>query len=328
MLDIQAIYNQWILDEPKYQKLGNSIFLFIKEGLSEYEMLPEISFRTKELLSLVKKIKKKQKEKPYTYADLTDKLGVRIICPFLSDLDKVDAFLNSNFVIHKCEKKKDKIDFDRLDYQSNHYDASIDVSKVEFSTFLEEKDFVFEIQVRTLNQHAWSNSAHTLFYKQEVDMPDEMKRRIYRLLSIYEIADEEFSLVNKYLQEQPDNFVYTIMRKLEGKIYKYAKIDFDRDTSIDNFRILSHFFSETEQTTISKDIEVFIAENDSKIKSIFDENRIRFFEVPFLTQPEIFLIWYGLEKFEFSITDNWNSYFDEFELETVKSLWGLEIDNI
>ena len=322
MLDIQSIYNQWGIEEPKYKALGAFVVSFMKTELSKYEIMPEITHRTKELLSIIKKLKKK----PYSFDDLTDKLGVRVICPFLSDIDIVDKFIAENFQIHKIEKKKDKIDFDKLDYQSNHYDVAINSSLLGFEGCTQFQDMIFEIQVRTLNQHAWSNSAHTLYYKQEIDMPDEMKRKIYRLLSIYEIADEEFALVNKYLQEQPDNFLYTILRKLEGKIYKYAKIDFDREMSVENIRTLCEFFSQKEKDTINNYIENFIVENDKKIESIFDAYRCRFYEIPFLTQPEIFIVWFGLEKFQFTITDNWSQYFDDFELEQIQSIWGCQIN--
>lgn len=327
MLDIQQIFNKWESEEkPKYEELGEIVFDFLKIGLSKYEILPEITYRTKELISIIKKIKKKRKEKTYSFSDLKDKLGVRIICPFLSDLEIIDNFIYNNFKVLNAEKKKDKINFDKLDYQSNHYDVSIECANTEFVNFIKFEDMVFEIQVRTLNQHAWANSAHTLYYKQDIDMPDEMKRKIYRLLSIYELADEEFALVNKFLQGQPDNFLYTILRKLEGKIYKYAKIDFDREMSIENIKTLLNFFSLSEKDDINHNIENFIAENSNKIESIFNENKSRFYEIPFLTQPEIFIIWFGLENFKHSITDNWDNYFDEFELEQIKSIWGCQIN--
>jgi ppGpp synthetase/RelA/SpoT-type nucleotidyltranferase len=326
MFDIQSVCDQWTREEFNYTKLGKIIVDFLKESLSKYEMLPEITYRIKELLSIIKKIKKEQKrDEAYGLNNLTDKLGIRIICPFLNDLDIVDKFITENFQIHKIEKKKDKIDFDKLDYQSNHYDVSIKYSTPEFSMFDQFQNMIFEIQVRTLNQHTWANSAHILFYKQDIDMPDNMKRKIYRLLSIYEIADEEFALANRYLQEQPDNFLYALLRKLEGKIYKYAKIDFDRGLAVDNIRILCSFFNEIEKEKINNGIENFIIENNKKIEHIFDTYKLCFYEIPFLTQPEIFIIWFGLEKFEFSITDNWSQYFDEFEIEQIKSIWGCKI---
>lgn len=320
MIDIKQISELWKNEEPEFKKLGEKVVDFLKKGLSKQELLPEITYRTKELLSIIKKIKKKQREKEYSYNDLRDRLGIRIICPFLTDLDIVDSFLKENFEVIKIERKKDSIDFNKLDYQSNHYDVSVKRTKIDF-----DEHFIFEIQVRTLNQHAWSNSAHTLFYKQEIDMPDEMKRKIYRLLSLYEIADEEFESVNRFLKSQPDNLIYTLVRRLEGKIYKYAQVDFDRDISIENLRIVLSFFNEEELKVINQNIDFFIKNNEDKITRIYNDNRIRFFEIPLLTQPEIFIIWFSLEKFEYSLIDNWDNFSDDSELEQIRSLWGYKI---
>lgn len=323
---IKDIAASWEMDEPQYKKLGEIVTDFIKSNITECEILPEISFRAKELISIIKKIKKKLKEKEYSYSHLNDKLGVRIICSFQEEMELIDKFLKKYFRIIRTEYKKDELNFDTLGYISNHYDACINTNIAEFKDYIEYQNLVFEIQVRTLNQHAWSNTAHSLSYKQDSEIPSKLNRRIYRLLSLYEIADDEISAVNKALLSHPDSYIYSILKKLEGKIYKFAKIDYDRDTSISATRILMSYFSKDEQKIISSEIEQFIELNKPKIQRIFDENRIRFFEFPFLTQPEIFIVWFGLEKFSFSIDDNWANDFDYFELEQIKTLWGKTID--
>jgi putative GTP pyrophosphokinase len=264
-MDISEIVGQWEKDEPNYIELGTHVYAHIKKAIPEYEILPEISFRTKDLLSIVKKVKKKQSEKEYSYDHLNDKLGLRIICSYKEDLDKVDSFLRNNFIIKKAEYKKDILDFDKLDYTSNHYDASIRTDIGTFKTIAHLENLVFEIQVRTLNQHAWSNTAHSLAYKQEADIHPLLKRRVYRLLSLYEIADDEFSSVNQALSNNADNIVYSLLRKLEGKIYKYAKIDFDRTTSLINIKILLTYINIDQQQKLLKSIESFIKEKNDKI---------------------------------------------------------------
>lgn len=314
-MDAAKIAIQWKEEEPKLKDLGEKVSSFLKDALYKKELHPEVSFRTKEIHSIIKKIQRKSKEKTYTFDDLRDKLGVRVICPFLSDLDIVEEVIESFFVIRKVEKKKETIDFNRLDYQSNHYDVSINPKIIEF----DNPDFIFEIQVRTLNQHAWANSAHILYYKQEINLPDEMKHRIYRLLSLYELADEEFSKVNEYLKSHKNGIVYTLLRKLEGKIYKYALTDYDRDLSIVQTKLILDFFTKDQQKILESEIESFINENDIKIQHIYDENRNRYAEITFLTQPEIFIIFWGLTFYQFSITDNW--CFDDDELESIKTIW-------
>ncbi|HMG69269.1 MAG TPA: hypothetical protein VK588_16340 [Chitinophagaceae bacterium] len=325
-INIQEVANLWKEDEPKYTELGGLVAAFIKKEIAAYEILPEVTHRPKELLSIIKKIKKKQREKQYNYDSLNDKLGIRIVCTFIEDLEKVDTFLKENFNTKNIEYKKEALDFDRLDYISNHYDASIKTELKAFKSWDKYKDLVFEIQVRTLNQHAWSNTAHSLSYKQEAEIAPPLKRRVYRLLSLYEIADDEFSAVNKALLAHPDNRVYSLLRKLEGKIHKFAQVDFDRETSLYTLKILINFLSEDEQQQLLREIDEFIRINEGKIQSIFVENQIRYHEIPFLTQPEIFVVWFCLEKFFFSIDDNWENEFDRSELEQIQALWAKTIE--
>ena len=314
-MDASQIATKWKEEEPKLINLGEKVVTFLKDALYKKEMHPEISFRTKEIQSIIKKIQRKSKERPYTYDDLRDKLGVRVVCPFLSDLDIVDSIIGTSFTVRKIEKKKEQIDFNRLDYQSNHYDVSIKTDIIDF----DDSDFIFEIQVRTMNQHAWANSAHILYYKQDIELPDEMKHRIYRLLSLYELADEEFSKVNEYLKSHKNDIVYALLRKLEGKVYKYALTDFDRELSVKQMKSILNFFTSEEQIKIENEIEDFIKKNNTKIQHIYDDNRNRYAEISFLTQPEIFVIFWGLTYRQFSITDNW--CFDDDELIAIQTLW-------
>ncbi len=318
MFNTMQIVEQWKNDEPKLRAFGQKVIDFLKERLYKEELYAEISFRVKEIQSIIKKIQKKSKiKKTYSYNDLTDKLGIRIICPFLSDLDIVDKILKEIFIIKKEEKKKDSIDFNKLDYQSNHYDVLIKPNLIDCN----DCSFIFEIQVRTMNQHAWANSAHILYYKQDIALSDEMKHKIYRLLSLYEIADEEFGKVNEYLKSCKNDLVYVLLKKLEGKIYKYALSDFDRELSIEQMRAILNFFNKEDQEKINSEIESFISNNDIKLQHIFDENRNRYAELPLLTQPEIFVIFWGLTNNRFhSIQDNW--CFDDDELESIQTLWG------
>ena len=323
---IQEIAAAWQIDEPKFKELGLLVSSYIKKNITEFEILPEISFRTKDLLSIIKKIKKKQREKEYSYLSLNDKLGLRIICLFQEDMNKVDSFVKDNFSIIKAEYKQNELNYDKLDYISNHYDLSIKESLPYFSKYKNYKDLIFELQVRTLNQHAWSNAAHSLVYKQEAEISPVLKRKIYRLLSLYEIADDEFSSVNKTLLELPDNKVYTLIRKLESKIYRFAQVDYDRETSLYTLRILLSYFNEQEIAVMTNELDGFIESNEAKIRGIFEENRTRFFEMPVLTQPEVFVIWYAIEKYLFSIEDNWQNDFDKADLQQIALLWGTNID--
>jgi len=321
-MDIGNIVERWNQDEAIYIKIEKSVFDVIRKELSDVEILPEMSSRIKNLLSLVKKIKKKSQEKDYSYDHITDRLGIRIICTFESELGIVDEMINRLFKVKKAEYKKNNSEYNILNYQSNHYDVSINSQKDEFRKIKQYEDYMFEIQVRTSNQHAWSSAAHKLSYKHENELPKELKRKLYRLLALYELADQEIENINSYLKNTNVGFA-NMLSKIEGKFYKYAKVNYDKDITLDSLSFFASIFTGENERSLVTEIEQFIEDNDSKITSIFNENRFRFHEISILTQPEIFIMWFAIEKFENLLTDNWNNHFDYSDLEQIQVLWGI-----
>ena len=61
-LDIAKIAATWKQDQPRYEELGRAVAAFIRKEVTSSEILPEISFRTKDLLSLIKKNQKETKK--------------------------------------------------------------------------------------------------------------------------------------------------------------------------------------------------------------------------------------------------------------------------
>ncbi len=321
MLNVDEIVKLWEQDEPIYKEIEDIVVGILKDELLKNEILTEVSSRTKDLCSTVKKIKKKSAQKEYSYAHLKDRLGVRIICTFESELNIVDGIINANFIVHSSEFKKIGADYQTLNYQSNHYDVSINPNNPKFSKIANYKDYIFEIQVRTLNQHAWANASHKLTYKRDDELPDDLQRKLYRLLALYELADQEIQNIKDYISNEENVFMH-ILSKIEGKFYKYAKVDYDREITLDSLMFLEGIFPGDNITALKNEIENFIAYNEEKIEAIFEENRLRFHEIPALTQPEIFIIWYALENFEHTLTDNWSNHFDTSDLDHIKILWG------
>ncbi len=325
MIKVDEIVSAWTTDEKLYHKLGDCVTKFIKSEISYYEIHPEITFRTKDLLSLIKKIKKKVKEKAYGYNSLSDKLGVRIICSFTDDLDKVDSFIHSNFLVVNKQYKNEEIGPQSLGYLSNHYDLQVSPLHSFFKNKSELHGLTFELQVRTLNQHVWASTNHILLYKREGAIDKGLKRRIFRLLALYEIADDEFAEVNKLLGSQQESIAHQILNELEGKIYRYAKVDFDRELALDNINAILGYLS---ANPIMKELPVrlleFVDKNEAKIDGIFEDYRERLHEVSLITQPEIFLIWYALDNAYHTLSSKWDNDFDSDDLELASTLWGID----
>ena len=91
---------------------------------------------------------------------------------------------------------------DAFGYLSLHYICSLP----------EDEDFPeelcgrrFEIQIRTILQHAWSDINHDLGYKNQFGVPRAITRELARLAGLLELADNEFVRVrddmNSYIEE-------------------------------------------------------------------------------------------------------------------------------
>lgn len=161
-----------------------------------------ISSRIKKEKSLKEKIANKG-EKYKELNDITDILGIRIITLFEDDVIKVEKVLKDNFKIDSdnSEDKFDKLKSNEFGYRSVHFVCSLnDVRKIlpENKNIGELK---FEIQVRSILQHAWAEIERDLGYKFESDLPDQIQRDFFRVAGLLELADMEFIRIKKEIMK-------------------------------------------------------------------------------------------------------------------------------
>lgn len=134
---------------------------------------------------------------------LTDLLGLRVITYFPDEVDQIAELIESEFLVdldNSIDKRK-VLDPDRFGYLSLHYVASIGESRQNLPDWLPYKDVKFEIQIRSILQHAWAEIEHDLGYKSANRVPSEIRRRFSRLAGLLEIADAEFTSIRNQLAE-------------------------------------------------------------------------------------------------------------------------------
>src|ERR1700719_1310401 len=97
MEDLEAARRRWLTDRPHYVEFGKVLKARL-ESVVRPLGLPgaEISVRTKEVDSLLKKFVFKQNH--HTYDSLGDKLGVRIIVKRAGHVELVRAVIAERFV--------------------------------------------------------------------------------------------------------------------------------------------------------------------------------------------------------------------------------------
>ncbi|GAB4201315.1 MAG: GTP pyrophosphokinase family protein [Sandaracinaceae bacterium] len=133
--------------------------------------------------------------------DVTDLVGVRVVTYFEDAIEDVARIIEERFAVdyrHSTDKLRFR-DHGRFGYRSMHYVCAF---PPELGLDAEAR---FEIQIRTVLQHAWAEVEHDLGYKPTVDraddvVPELIRRRFSRIASLLEIADEEFVSIRRDLR--------------------------------------------------------------------------------------------------------------------------------
>jgi putative GTP pyrophosphokinase len=208
-----------------FQEFTDKLQKLIHELLQKHKIDAQIEHRTKSIESSLVKIQKKGYRNPLE--ELTDLVGIRIIAYYKEDVDKIGEIIIREFDVD-WEKSIDKaqiLDPDRFGYLSVHYVISLSSHRKELTEWKAFANIKAEIQVRTNLQHAWAKISHKFIYKTAEEAPKNLRRQLFRLSALLELADEEFSNVTKLIEEAKEH---------NSQDLKKGKLDIELDlTSLD-----------------------------------------------------------------------------------------------
>lgn len=187
-----------------YRQFTDKLRKLISELLQENDIeVAQIEYRTKSVESFIEKIQREGRDYKNPIDEITDLAGIRVIGYYKEDVDTIGEIIKREFEVDR-ENSIDKsqvLDPDRFGYLSVHYVitlANFRKTLTEWKTFSNLKA---EIQVRTVLQHAWAAIDHKLRYKTEEETPKNLRRQLFRLSALLELADEEFSNLKKLGKE-------------------------------------------------------------------------------------------------------------------------------
>lgn len=166
-----------------------------REGI----LITGIEHRVKSEESLERKLYKKG-ELYQTMYDINDLLGARVICYFADDVDKFGRLMDECFVVHYnlSSDKGALMQANSFGYLSLHFICSLKKDEGYPEELTNKR---FEVQVRTMLQHAWAAINHDLGYKTDFGVPREVVREFARLAGLLEIADNEFTRARDHIKE-------------------------------------------------------------------------------------------------------------------------------
>jgi hypothetical protein len=88
-----------------------------------------------------------------------------------------------------------------MGYKSVHYIAELINDRINKSELSKYENLKFEIQIRSILQHAWAEIEHDRNYKFKGELPKNIQRRFYALSGMLEMADREFNSLDDKVEE-------------------------------------------------------------------------------------------------------------------------------
>ncbi|CAH0122585.1 MULTISPECIES: GTP pyrophosphokinase family protein [unclassified Paenibacillus] len=209
--NIDDVVSEYVRLFPVYKSLANKVESIVREVLnSSGASYYTISSRVKEIDSFSKKARKEKYKNPIK--DIKDLAGIRVITFVKSEVNQVCNILKPLFDIdhlHSVDKTKE-LGNDRVGYRSVHYVAQLTEERLRLPEYQIYKGMSFEIQVRTILEHAWADISHDRNYKFSGVLPPEndIQRRFSLASATLELVDREFDNLAKEIN-QYDSIVKT-----------------------------------------------------------------------------------------------------------------------
>lgn len=170
---------------------------------------PVVSSRLKDREECISKFIRKyqsdleERKEPYEIKDyITDLIGVRVTCYYEIDVPHIRRILDDNFHVIEVTDKTSKLESrdDTFGYKGLHLDLDLNEDRRKLPEYRHIQEFRFEVQIRTIIQHAWSELDHKIKYKKSP--PQSLKRSINRLAALFEFADKEFVSIRLETEER------------------------------------------------------------------------------------------------------------------------------
>ncbi|MGU8470237.1 GTP pyrophosphokinase [Clostridium perfringens] len=220
MKNLEELEEWHDINSPIFDNLIKKSKLIIEEAIKEEGItINSINGRVKEKKSFCNKALKDKYTDPIN--QIKDLGGLRIITYINSDVDKISRIIEKEFDVDK-ENSLDKgelLGIDKVGYKSVHYIVKLNDKRTQLTEYKKFKDLYFEIQIRTLLQHAWSEIEHDRNYKFSGKLPKEIQREFAILSGTLELVDMHFenisSKIDSYSMMVKENILENNLKEIE-----------------------------------------------------------------------------------------------------------------
>lgn len=272
--------------KEKYNSLKDRVEGLLKDLLENEAIIPhQINSRVKTEDSLTKKILKKDKYKSLN--EITDIIGFRIITYLESDVDKVEELIRKEFQIdlaNSIDKRQQTAN--EFGYRSLHLVSQLDDSRLKLTEYKKYSEIKFEIQIRSILQHAWAEIEHDLGYKSKSSLPNNTKRSFNRLAALLESADIEFDRLKKDLtgyKESVENEIIISPQSVPINQASIGSLSLSNPTFVNLREFLTEkydveFYEENEFYDYLEVFQLFNINNIKQLQDLIETNSEDFFK--------------------------------------------------
>ncbi len=242
-----------------YEQAVDELLVKFERLKKEYEIdnkhspIEIVSGRVKGVGSILEKANRKNVPYEKIEQEIEDIAGIRIICRFVEDIDRVIQLIRKR-------DGKDLFISEERDYINNRkksgYRSYHILIRYPIVTSKGKKEIKAEIQIRTMAMNFWATIEHSIKYKYSRNVPDELQQKLQNLAETAFIMDKEMGTIRDEILdairiiEVKNRLVDKIRDKLE-RLHRHA-----------NFEQLDE---------ITKRFYEIYAQNDIKKLSEFDE---------------------------------------------------------
>jgi len=169
----------------RYEKALKPVALALRDHVAGcFEGQPRIdriSARAKDVKSFIAKAKKEEagaRKYSEPLGQIQDQIGCRIITFVLADVERIDALIMKYFRAIEFEDHIPESEWE-FGYFGRHYVLLLPADVVDGGIEPSMVPSFFELQVKTMFQHAWSEAEHDLGYKPgDEPLTSVQKRRL------------------------------------------------------------------------------------------------------------------------------------------------------
>jgi putative GTP pyrophosphokinase len=187
--------------------------------LGEYSPIELVLGRVKKLSSILEKARKNNFSLDIVEKKIDDIAGIRIICQFVDDIDKVVELIRNrdgkdlNIICEKdyINNKKES------GYRSYHI-----IIKYPVQYALGHKDLLAEIQIRTMAMNFWATIEHSLNYKYKENIPENVRKRLKNAAEAAFLLDQEMFEIRKEIRDAQK--LFNIRSSTISQILHHIKI--------------------------------------------------------------------------------------------------------